>query len=165
MGCLFSLLALYIHITNTFPCTSFKMSLPRVWLIFSFSYIYFKMEQKDYIWKMPVFNMTPFCPAFWCHLPALSQRRCPSSWRADSSHFVRPSRVFIVTTRFITALCRLHLILWQVFERMDSKRLLYCVGIFASLKVSSHSCHTTKTNLLMSPENLLHVDSRSISRS
>lgn len=160
MGCLFLLLALYIHITNTFPCTSFKMSLPSVWLIFSFSYIFFKMEQKDYIWKMPVFNMTPFCPAFRCHLPTLSQRCCPFCRHAESSHFVRPSRVFIVTTRLITALCRLHFSDRHLKEWIPKGSFTF----LASLKVCSLSCHTTKISLLMSPKNLLRVDSRSISR-
>lgn len=122
------------------------MSLPSVWLIFSFSYIFFKMEQKDYIWKMPVFNMTPFCPAFRSHLPTLSQRCCPFSRHAESSHFVRPSRVFIVTTRFIIALCRLH------FSDGHLKEWVLEGSFTTSAFLASLSCHTTKISLLMSPK-------------
>lgn len=55
-----------------FSYTGLKMSLPSMWLIFSFSYIHLKKEQKDSIWTMPICNVVSFlsgllmpaCPPF-----------------------------------------------------------------------------------------------------
>lgn len=129
------------------------MSLPSVWLIYSLSYIYFKKEQKDCIWETPVFSII----LFWCHSAYPFPHWCLFTFRhAECSHLV-----FVITTWFITVL------------RYSDKQLnewalegsITTESFFTSLKVCSHSYHSTKTNLLMSPKNLLHADSSNISGS
>lgn len=107
VGCLFLLLALYIHITKTFPYACLKMSLPSVWLIFSFSYLYFK---KTVFGKRQFLILFLLYPSLWCHRPGLSQCCCFFIIRqTESSHFVQKSSlVFIVTAQLITVLCLLH---------------------------------------------------------